>query len=150
MAASMRCDFESTKAEQLLEELKEYDFRFCSVSSAPSVGTFNSLQKTISYHGYFGKATVLSFFRISSDILTTNQDEVICVAVTRLKNVLNDPTLLKSVIEGLERSENEKEQFVYVSSLLRNLTGTFSFNVREYSAKLFSKLKVNYQPDLIG
>ena len=76
--------FESTKAKQILEELKEYEFLFCSISLAPSVGTFTSLQRTIS-HKYFRKASVLSFFDISSATLTGNKNEAIGAAVSCLK-----------------------------------------------------------------
>ena len=149
MAESSSEYFGSEKVKQMLEELKQFQFRFCSVSSAPSVGTFTSLQKTISYHGYLAKASVLSFFDVSSETLAVHRNEVIRAAVGRLNKVLNSSTLSKSIAQGLEISENEKEQFVFMSSLLHGLTGTFSFNVKEYSTKLFSKLRMKYNPDLL-
>jgi len=90
---------------------------------------------------------VVSFFDISSETLAVHRNEVIRTAVGRLKKVLSSPTLSTSIAEGLEISENEKEQFVFMSSLLHGLAGTFSFNAKEYSTKLFSKLRVKYNPD---
>ena len=91
---------------------------------------------------------MLSFFDISSETLTGSTNEVIGTVVSRLNKVLGDKNLRKSLVKGLEVSENEKEQFVYVSSVLHNLTGTFSFSAKEYNTKLFSKLKIEYVPDL--
>jgi len=68
---------------------------------------------------------------------------VIGAAVSRLKAMLNDSDLPGSILEIIQISENEKEQFAYISSvLLRRLTGMFSLNFKEYSTNLFSKLKV--------
>ena len=91
---------------------------------------------------------MLSFFDISSEASTGSTNEVIGTVVSRLNKALGDKNLRKSLVKGLEVSENEKEQFVHVSSVLRNLTGTFSFSAKEYNTKLFSKLKIEYMPDL--
>ena len=63
--------------------------------------------------------------------------------MSRLKPILNDSDLPGSIVELIQISENEKEQFAYISTvLLRHLTGMFSLNSKEYSTNLFSKLKV--------
>jgi len=134
---------EPTKAKQLLEEVKKYELRFCSICSAPSASTFTALQKSVTYYPYLAKSSVLSFFDVSTETLTKCTNEVIGAAVSRLKAVLNDSDLLGSLVEGIQTSESEKEQFVYVSSiLLLRLTGMFTLNSKEYSARLFSELKV--------
>ena len=63
--------------------------------------------------------------------------------MSRLKAILNDGDLPGSILEIIQISENEREQFAYISAvLLRCLTGMFSLNSNEYSTNLFSELKV--------
>ena len=134
---------ESTKARQLLKEVKKYQLQVCSICSAPSAATFTTLRKTITYHPYLAKSSVFSLFDVSEETLTKSENGVIGAAVSRLKAILNDSDLPGSIVEIIQISENEKEQFAYISSvLLCRLTGMFSLNSQEYSTNLFSKLKV--------
>ena len=126
-----------------MKEVKKCELKFCSICSAPSAATFTALRKTITYHPYLAKSSVFSFFDISEETLTKSENAVIGAAVSRLKAILNDSDLPGSILEIIQISENEKEQFTYISSvLLRRLTGMFSLNSKEYSTNLFSKLKV--------
>jgi len=134
---------EPTRARHLLKEVKKYELQFCSICSVPSASTFTALQKTITYHPYLAKSSIFSFFDVSEETLTKSTNEVIGAAVSHLKAVLNDSDLLDSLVESIQISENKKEQFAYISSvLLLHITGMFSLNSKEYSTKLFSKLKV--------
>ena len=49
---------------------------------------------------------------LSTETLTRSTNEVIGVAVSRLKVVLNDSDLLGSLVESIKISENEKEKFL--------------------------------------
>jgi len=108
---------EPTKARQLLKEVKKYELQFCSICSAPSTGTFTTLQKMITYHPCLAKSSVFSFFDASEKTLTKSTNGVIGAAVSHLKavTVLNDNGLLGSLVESIQISENEKEQFAYIS-----------------------------------
>ena len=126
---------ESTKARQLLKEVKKYELQFCSIHSAPSAATFTALRKTITYHPYLAKSSIFSFFDVSEETLATSENGV--------KAILKDGNLPGSILEIIQISENEREQFAYISAvLLCRLTGMFSLNSKEYSTNLFSKLKV--------
>ena len=48
-------------------------------------------------------------------LLSGNKNEAIGAAVSHLKKVLSNYTLLRNLVEGVEASENEKEQFLYIS-----------------------------------
>ena len=60
---------------------------------------------------------MLSFFDISSETLAGNKNEAIGAAVSCLKKVLGNNTLLRNLVEGVEASENEKEVSLYFVSI---------------------------------
>ena len=71
----------------------------------------------ITYHPCLAKSSVFSFFDASEKTLTKSTNGVIGAAVSHLKavTVLNDNGLLGSLVESIQISENEKEQFAYIS-----------------------------------
>ena len=136
---------EPTKARQLLKEVKKYELQFCSICSSPSAGTFTTLQKTITYNPCLAKSSVFSFFDASEKTLTKSTSGAIGTAVSHLKavTVLNDNDLLSSLVESIQISENEKEQFAYISFiLLHHLAGMFSLNSKKYSTYFPNLIKV--------